>query len=95
MTDAERVDIVFAVATAWALHPKTGESWLIRPGQHWPADDPIVVTHPKFFTDDLTVGMTTSRRVEFVNDQLVTGGAPVESSAGAPRLRRRLGGAPK
>lgn len=51
---------VFARETAVVSSPEGGQQ-LIRFGEHWPDDDPVVKANPSLFSDDPRYGMTSSR----------------------------------
>lgn len=53
------VQVVYAtsntsVTTEGAVHV------MIRAGEHWPANDPVVLAHPSLFTDDPKIGLRIS-----------------------------------
>lgn len=51
------MDVVYSRhVSSWA--EAGGNRVLIQPGQHWPANDPVVKKHPELFTDDPTVGLS-------------------------------------
>jgi hypothetical protein len=49
------VKVVYASATA-----VIGQA-VVRMGQHWPADDPLVLSNPDFFSEDPKYGLVYSR----------------------------------
>jgi hypothetical protein len=51
---------VFARETAVVSSPD-GAQQLVRFGEHWPDDDPVVKANPSLFSDDPRYGMTSSR----------------------------------
>ena len=66
------MDIVFAKETAVVGH------LTVIAGQHWPADDPIVLEYPGLFTHDHRLGLSYSRT------------PTVETATAAPGERRAL-----
>ena len=50
---------VFACETA-VVSSEDGGQTLVRFGEHWPADDPVVLANPKLFSDDPRYGMSSS-----------------------------------
>jgi hypothetical protein len=49
--------VVYCKGTA-SIPMSNGAQVLVREGEHWPADDPIVVGNPHLFTDDPRVGLS-------------------------------------
>ena len=87
------MDIVFATATLIVSDPKTGASVPVNHGTHWPADDPIVVAYPSFFTDDPRFGLSSSRPLGDDGYPVKptprgTVSAPVETTTAAPGEKR-------
>jgi hypothetical protein len=77
---------VFARDTAVVSSPE-GSQQLVRFGEHWPADDPVVLANPALFSDDPRYGMTSSRPLPM--DE-----GPVEQVTAGPgekRATRRSG----
>lgn len=74
------MDIVFATATTHVT-TREGARLIVHKGQHWPADDPIVLAQPSLFSPDARYGMAYS--VEPVGYD-----APVEQATAAPGERR-------
>lgn len=50
------VDVVFACGNESVLLPN-GQTVRVMPGQHWPANDPLVRARPQLFTSDSRFGM--------------------------------------
>lgn len=50
------VDVVFACGNESVVLP-SGQAVRVVPGQHWPADDPLVRARPELFTSDSRFGM--------------------------------------
>lgn len=83
-------DIVFAQATAIVAHPTTGSSVPVNHGTHWPADDPIVLAYPSFFTDDARYGLSSSDPLDDEGYPVrLTRGGVSETGSAAPGERRR------
>lgn len=78
------MDIVFATVSVVASHPKTGASVPIVHGSHWPADDPVVVAYPNFFSADGRFGLSSSRPLD--EEGLPVG--QVEQATAAPGEKR-------
>lgn len=76
--------LVFANTTTTITTPG-GVHVLIRWGEHWPASDPVVKSHPNLFTDDPTPGLRISAPIEETNG---TPGKPVEQATAAPGEKR-------
>lgn len=53
------MDVVYARNTGHYASP-AGHSVLIVMGQHWPANDPMVLQYPDAFTDDPRMGLQFS-----------------------------------
>lgn len=51
-----KIEVKYAKAVQMLTLPD-GSSTLVRIGQHYPADDPIVQAHPEAFSDDPRYGM--------------------------------------
>lgn len=85
------MDIVFACDTRIVGDPKTGAGRSVVTGQHWPADDPVVVAYPELFTDDPRYGLSSSRPLDI--DGYPTGATETASAApGEKRQSRRPSG---
>jgi hypothetical protein len=86
------MNIVFATTSAVVSHPETGASVGVNHGTHWPADDPVVLAYPTFFTDDPRYGLSSSRPLD--DEGYPVGGArtssagAVETATAAPGERR-------
>lgn len=79
------MDIVFATDNVVASHPKTGAAVPIVHGTHWPADDPVVVAYPSFFSADGRFGLSSSQPL---NDDGYPVGHKVEQATAAPGEKR-------
>jgi hypothetical protein len=76
--------VVYAVTSFMAGLPDGGQ-YPVRGGQHWPADDPVVLAHPGMFSEDPRTGLET------YNHQLPAGeDGPVEAATAAPGERRNV-----
>lgn len=83
------LDIVFAQATAIVSHPRTGSSVPVNHGTHWPADDPIVLAYPSFFTDDPRYGLSSSDPLDDEGYPVrLTRGGRAETTSAAPGEKR-------
>lgn len=83
-------EIVFAQATVIVSHPRTGASVSVNHGTHWPADDPIVLAYPNFFTDDGRYGLSSSDPLDEDGYPVrLTSGGKSETASAAPGERRR------
>lgn len=71
----------FATATTTVTTPG-GVHVLIRWGEHWPANDPVVVAFPQHFTDDPTPGLRISQPLKTDDEK------PVEQATAAPGEKR-------
>jgi len=56
--------IVYAVGTF------TSGPYLVRAGEHWPADDPVVQANPGSFTEDPRYGLSFSVEPEGFRDEV-------------------------
>lgn len=74
--------LVFATTTTTVTTPG-GVHVLIRWGEHWPANDPIVAAFPQHFTDDPTPGLRISQPLKLEDDE-----KPVEQATAAPGEKR-------
>jgi hypothetical protein len=74
------MDVVYATSTTHVT-AANGARIVVRKGQHWPADDPIVRAQPSLFSDDARYGLVYS--VEPADY-----GVPVEQATAAPGERR-------
>jgi hypothetical protein len=70
------VKVVFASASA-----VIGQA-MVRMGTHWPADDPLVLANPSFFSEDPKYGLVYTRKPA-LNEQ-----ALVDSEREEPRVKR-------
>jgi hypothetical protein len=78
------MDIVFSTVNVVASHPKTGASVPIVHGSHWPADDPVVLAYPNFFSSDGRFGLSSSRPLDADGYPL----GHVEQATAAPGEKR-------
>ena len=53
------MDVVYAKANGFVMTPDGGR-FTVYGGQHWPADDPVVLAQPSLFTSDPRCGLTFS-----------------------------------
>lgn len=53
------IRVVFATETA-PYQLATGVRAMVVKGSHWPADDPVVRSHPEWFSEDPRYGMAFS-----------------------------------
>lgn len=72
---------VFAKETV-SLLTAQGFPIVVRKGEHWPADDPVVQANPDLFTDDPRYGLSFSTPPPEMAE------APVEQATAAPGERR-------
>lgn len=86
------MDHVFATETRLVSHPKTGATVAVNIGEHWPADDPLVVAYPQFFTEDARYGLRSSRPLDGDGYPVVEGRRAkregVEETTAAPGEKR-------
>jgi hypothetical protein len=75
------MDVVYATSTASIAAP-AGNQVPIRAGQHWPADDPIVLAHPGLFSADPRYGLVFSERPDAMDEP------PIEQATSAPGEKR-------
>lgn len=78
------MDIVFATRDMIASHPQSGASVPIVHGTHWPADDPVVLAYPDFFSSDGRFGLSSSRPLDADGYPL----GRVEQATSAPGEKR-------
>jgi len=77
------MDVVFAVDTAQVPTEHSGLV-LVRKGEHWPADDPVVRMMPSLFSADPRYGLHYSAEPAGYGDP------PVEQATAAPGERRNV-----
>lgn len=77
------MDVVYPVADA-ALTLKTGATFTVRRGQHWPVEDVVVKEHPDQFSADPRYGLAFSSPPAELSE------APVEQATAAPGERRSV-----
>jgi hypothetical protein len=75
------IETVYAVDTAHVMM-EGGASALVRKGDHWPADDPVVRTNPQLFSRDPRYGMRYTVEPTGYDDP------PVEQATAAPGEKR-------
>lgn len=79
------MDVVYATGTTSVGTPD-GARVIVRGGEHWPADDPVVIANPGLFSADPRYGLAFSRPPAGLNDD-----APVEQvTAGPGEVRGRV-----
>lgn len=84
-----RFEVVFATTTAIVSHPRTGSAVSVNHGTHWPADDPIVLAYPKFFTADARYGLSSSDPLDDEGYPVrLTRGGKAETTSAAPGEKR-------
>jgi hypothetical protein len=76
------MNVVYATATVPVQLP-SGIGGMVQKGSHWPADDPVVLAHPEYFSPDPRFGMSYS--VEPAGYD-----APVEQATAAPGEKRQV-----
>jgi len=54
----------------------------LKAGEHWPADDPIVLAYPQFFTADARFGLRSTRPLD-------ADGYPIEAEAPKKRAPKK------
>jgi hypothetical protein len=87
--DERTLDVVFATQTAIVSHPSTGSSVSVNHGTHWPADDPIVLAYPTFFTADPRYGLSSSDPLDDEGYPVrLTRGGKAETTSAAPGEKR-------
>ena len=77
------MDVVYAVDTA-QVSLFTGGTALVRKGEHWAANDPVVLAHPSMFSADARYGVRYSVEPAGLSDE------PVEQATAAPGEKRNL-----
>lgn len=77
------MEVVYAVTNSVIPSP-LGHSLLIQQGQHWPADDPLVVQRPDLFSPDPRYGLSFSVRPPSLDEP------PIEAATAAPGERRPM-----
>lgn len=77
------MNVVYATATV-ALGTADGGHVVIRSGEHWPADDPIVTAHPDLFSADPRTGLSYSTTPQDPQE------APVETVTARPGEKRAM-----
>lgn len=77
------MDVVYATATV-RVSDDYGGTHTIPKGSHWPADDPVVLSHPDVFSADPRWGLLYSTEPDGYRDE-----APVEQATRAPGERRQ------
>jgi hypothetical protein len=75
------MDVVYARGTVQVTTPDGGRH-LVQGGQHWPADDPVVLANPGLFSPDPRYGIRYSRAPAEMSEP------PVEQATAAPGEKR-------
>lgn len=75
------MDIVYATGTTSVGTPDGGRV-TVRGGEHWPADDPVVVANPGLFSADPRYGLAYSKRPAALDEP------PVEQVTAGPGEKR-------
>jgi hypothetical protein len=81
------VNVVFATETVSLSSPEGGTA-LVRKGTHWPADDPLVLANPGWFTADPRYGLSWSGPPP--PEMALPPGEPVEQATAAPGEKRTI-----
>jgi hypothetical protein len=76
------MDIVFATETR-QVSLKTGATFVVHKGTHWPAEDEVVRSHPAMFSTDARYGLFYSCEPEGYD-------APIEAATAAPGEKRSV-----
>lgn len=78
------IDVVYATGSAY-LQDDMGGGHTVAAGSHWPADDPLVRTHPGMFSADPRYGLNWSGAPpQFMSEP------PVESTDRTPGRSRTV-----
>ena len=77
------MDVVYAKHSAQVITPDGGRH-MVYGGQHWPADDPVVLASPDVFTPDPRYGLAYSAPPPEMADP------PVEQATAAPGEKRNV-----
>jgi hypothetical protein len=75
------MQVVYAKTTS-SVGTSDGGQFIVRGGEHWPADDPIVLAHPSLFSADPRFGLSYSARPAEMAE------APVEQVTAGPGEKR-------
>ena len=75
------MNVVYAKYSAQVGAPDGGR-WNVQGGQHWPADDPVVLANPGMFSADARYGVTYSAPPAELSE------APVEQATAGPGEKR-------
>lgn len=75
------MNIVYAKASTLVSTPDGGRH-MVQGGQHWPADDPVVIANPGLFTADARYGLTYTVAPEEMFEP------PVEETTARPGEKR-------
>jgi len=75
------MDVVYATGTT-SVHTPDGARVTTRIGEHWPADDPVVVANPGLFSTDPRYGLAYSSRPASLDEP------PVEQVTAGPGEKR-------
>lgn len=75
------MNIVYATATT-SVGTGDGGQVLVRGGEHWPADDPVVLANPSLFNPDPRYGLSYSTPPASLDEP------PVETATARPGEKR-------
>jgi len=75
------VNVVYAKYGGQVRTPDGG-IWNVQGGQHWPADDPVVLADPSRFSPDARYGVSFSAAPDELRE------APVEQATAGPGEKR-------
>lgn len=78
---SDPMNVVYATGTTSVGTPQ-GAQIVVRGGQHWPADDPVVLANPGLFSPDPRYGLTFSERPPSMSEP------PTEQVTAAPGEKR-------
>ena len=77
------MDVVYAKWSGQVAAPDGGR-WNVQGGQHWPADDPVVLANPGMFSADPRFGVTYSAAPAELSEE------PVEQATAGPGEKRNV-----
>jgi len=83
------IETVYAKDSFTTVHPDGGRPILVKKGQHWAAEDPIVKRHPEAFSADPRWGLEYTREPEGYADPPYED-RPVEQTTAAPGEKRNV-----
>ena len=75
------MQVVYATSSALVTTPDGGRH-MVQGGQHWPADDPVVLANPGLFTSDARFGLSFTVAPPELSE------APVETATSRPGEKR-------